>query len=193
MKEKKDFLSIIIEKFNSLKEIQKLVLCIITVILLIIGSYLLSKIRFGKSLIDYSEFKITDVVSSLEESTDRQIFVNSEQIVSRLIQTYYGEYSINNKKVSMKDLYDHTIFDEYKYKLSKSKFKSFIKNISEDFYEEYNLKNVSEIKNDSIISSVYVYSEAYDMYIVKLNIQKNEHYIGIKYDNENSFEIFYIN
>ena len=79
-----------------------------------------------------------------------------------------------------------------KYKISKSEFKKNVKNIVNDFYSEYGIKDIKELKTNSIVDKIYDYQPRNGMYIVKLNINKKSYYVGIKFSTvNNTYNIFY--
>ena len=83
---------------------------------------------------------------------------------------------IQNKKVKVSDYYDYVVFSDYKYKFSKSKFKSNLKDITNAFKEQYGVQSPSELTEGSIIDEIYLYSESYGMYLVKLNVESKDRY-----------------
>ena len=96
------------------------------------------------------------------------------------------------EKVKISDWYKYVVFEEYKSEISSGDFKKIVKKIS----DEFNIinKNNESIENiyNSLITNIYLYSESYNMYIVEFNIGDNLHYIGLKFNSDNSYSIFYI-
>lgn len=187
----KDF---ILKWYNSLSGLGKIIVLCAGVLFLAFFTAALSKVKFNYNIIDYNKTTLEELISSSSESKDRLIFLKSEAIIDSLIDTVNGKYTIEKKKVKLDDFYDNCIYSDYLYVLSKSNFKKKVKSIASDFKKEYNVESPSDLKDYSIISDVYLYSDAYDMYIIKMILNENEHYVGLKYSSvQNTYSIFYIN
>lgn len=179
-----------IEWYYSLDGNKKLLVTIGAVILLIILVKLLSMINLKKGIIEYDWNSTEEFTSGLNCTNDRNIYAKSNEIVKRLIMTSNGEYYIKEKKVTISDWYNYIKFEEYN--ISKNKFKKIVENINDDFDLAISEYGSAELLYNSLIENIYVYSDSYKMYIVCLNINGNYHYVGIKYESDNSYSIFYL-
>ncbi len=176
--------------YSSLESMKKLVVTIVIVIILFFLVKIISSIDLSKKIIDYSWSSGEELISSLEKSNDREIYLKTREVVSRLFNTMNDEYSIKDNKVSLNDWYKYALFDEYK--ISKGNFKSLLRKINEDYNGKMNIYGSSKIVLDSIIENVYVYSSSYGLYVCEMNINDSKYYIGLKFESDNSYSIFYI-
>ncbi len=177
--------------YINLSGLKKLVISVIAILILVILVKLLSGVKIRYEIIDYNNYNIDSLLKNSTLCTDRKIFVQSEEVIDKLFDTQNGTYDIQNKKVKVSDYYDYVVFSDYKYKFSKSKFKSNLKDITNAFKEQYGVQSPSELTEGSIIDEIYLYSESYGMYLVKLNVESKDWYIGIKYETDDTFSIFY--
>ena len=182
----------ILEFYNSLNDFVKIAVIVIGVVIIAICSKLLSNVKFEYSYINYKEFKIDEYVNDSLLCSDRLVFLKIEEVINELFMANNGEYIVNNKKVNISDLYKAVILEDYKYSISKSSFKNVLNKTVNDFNSEYGVTKIEELVDRSIIDKIYTYSKEYEMYIVKLNLQQNTHYVGIKFNQDNSYKVFYI-
>ncbi len=181
------------EWFNNISIAKKFIVCLVGVFILAIAVKILSGIKIEYEIIDYNNYSKEEILGSSLEDNDRLVFLKSEDIINQIFEIYNGNYNIDNKKITLDDYYEYVIYYEYKYALNKRDFKKNVNNIIEDCKEQYGTTNLSELKTESIIDKVYSYTPRSGMYMVKLNIDKNEHFVGIKYSTvNNTYSIFYI-
>lgn len=190
------YLNNLIEKslrwFQGLSSIKKLFVCIFGVLLLAISVSLLSNARKNYEIIDYEKVTIDELLNSSQEVNDRLVFLKAEEIIGEIFDIYNEKYEIEDKKVSLNDYYKYVLAVDYKYKISKGEFKKNVKDIVNDFYSEYGTKDIKELKTNSIVDKIYDYQPRNGMYIIKLNINKNSYYVGIKFSTvNNTYNIFY--
>lgn len=182
----------IFEWYSSLNIYNKLIFSIISVLILILLVYIISNIRIGYDIVDYNTFYIEEAINSSEEISDRDIYLKGKTIIDNLISTYYSNYYIDDKKVKVSDFYKYTLLPDYKYEISNWNFNDNVKKIATDFISEYGTENIKELTEYSIINKMYKYSNEYNMYIFKLNLSIGEHYIGIRFENNDKYSIFYV-
>lgn len=176
--------------YDSLNSKSKLFVTIGLVLILALLVKGLSLINLKKGIIDYSWNSGEEIVSDLSVCTDKSIYLKSNEIVKKIIQTANNEYIIENKKVSINDWLKYVKYDEYK--VSKKDFTNKIKNIGNEFNDEVNNYGSKDLIYDSTIEKIYMYSEAYELYVIKFNIGEHQHYLGIKFESDNFYHIFYI-
>lgn len=178
--------------YNDLDSIKKLIVTFFGLIILIILVNILGNINFEEGIIEYNWDSGNNLVSNLTVNNDREIYLKSNVILKNLINTTNNEFYIKEEKVKISDWYKYVVFEEYKSEISSGEFKKIVKKIS----DEFNIinKNNESIENiyNSLITNIYLYSESYNMYVVEFNIGENLHYIGLKFNSDNSYSIFYI-
>lgn len=175
----------IIKWYDSLNSGKKLVATVFLLVILIILVSLVSKIDFDTKILNYKEITAENLITNSEISNDRTIYLKANTIIDNLLKTYDGEYYINEEKVKLDDYHKYAIFDEYN--ISKSKLKKKVQNIENAI--EQGKTNENEFY--PLIKNIYKYSDTHQMYVVELNTNIR-HIIGLKFDNNNRFTIFYI-
>ena len=188
----KGYIGKIISWYNSLTGVQKLIVTSILVIILMLLVYIISNVRIGYDLIDYKNITRESLLQNSVESNDRDIFTKGEGIINSIINSYFSKYYIEDEEDKVSDFYNYTLINDYKYAISSGRFNNNVKEICNDFEEEQNTDDISSLVGFSIVDTVYLYSEDNEMYLFKLNISSDEHYIGIKFDENNKYSIFYL-
>lgn len=177
-------LTVWLENLNSN---EKLVVALISLIIIAILSFGVSKIKIGEKSINYKEINIANI-NALEASNDKDLYVKCDAFTKRIIESYYKNYTISNVKVDVDDFYKLSKLDQYN--ISKSKFNKKFKTIIEELRNE---KNASSNDIDTfypIIKDIYVYSEKENMYFIKFDTNE-EHVLGVQI-KDNYFYIFYL-
>ena len=158
-------------------------------------------IRYYESynIIDYSKIEFLEFID--ENEINREIFWNSNEIVSMLIYSSNSEtskycdrekYPKDYLKHTIDEYYD-TLYDDYKKIMSKKKYDEIMNKIISNYYKD-NDYNLNEFSN-SVIESVYKINSdkvPSNSYLVKIKSDIPS-YIGITMNEESStFKIFWI-
>lgn len=182
----------VVDYVKGMKSINKLILSIIAVVVLYFLVKIISNISFSETMIDYKNTNGKELVQNSAECKDRDVYVILNDIVENFLAVKIDGYKIDNHKVTLKDFYNYALYDEFKVNMSYFNFKSKAQKMYSKIYnEDIKYKN---IPLDSYIDSIYTYSNALKMYIVKINTNNGDDaYIGIKLEeNTNNYSIFYI-
>lgn len=190
-------------KIDNISNKEKLALSITVLVLVVIIMSVLVNLNDDEIKVEYENFNVENAIKESITTTNRQIYVDLNEIISNYLASYNMEIKAADENVDFSKIkytreeYYRVLSDEYKKVLSKKDYmdvsnKFCMKFISASKYGEY-----VEVKN-SIINCIYVLpSKKYgeDMYICKLNtISKNDTaYIGINLNQyQKIYSIFYI-
>ena len=187
------FIRQITEFINRLSKTQKMIASVGLLIVMIFLVNIISNVSFKKTFIDYKNTKAQDLVENSAVCTDRNTYLILEEITNNFLNSKIGKYSLNDEKVNLKDYYTYTLFEEYKYNMSYSKFKKIANNFYSKIFSD-NEQKYTDIPMESTIDTIYLYSESRNMYLVELNTNSSEKpYIGIELDNSTGrYSIFFI-
>ncbi len=187
-----------INKFT-LKE--KIALGIICIILLSIGTSIISNIGKEDNNIDYKNFNIDDILVYSTETKTREEYWILNDIIYSFLSSYNKEISpngilnIEQSSVYTRESYYKVLSNSYRKYLSKSKYMDLSKTMMEKFisYKE----NKKQIKTENLIEKIFILDDfkyGQNMYLCKLNTERENttSYIGIKLLENNSYSIFYI-
>ncbi len=181
---------------------EKIALGIVCIILLSIGTALLSSTTKKDNNVNYKEFSLDEILNSSEEIKAREEYWTLNDIIYSFLSSYNLEISStglvnnsNNTKTYTRESYYKVLSSDYRKYLKKSKYMELSKNMMEKFVQYSN--NKIYIKDSDIISNIYLLNEyeyGNDMYICKLNTVKIDttSYIGIQLLENNTYTIFYI-
>lgn len=168
------------EKFYSLSSIQKLIVCSIALILLILLVRIVGNIR-DKSDIDYKNLNGNDIylMSSVVDNNTYAIVKNScDNFISMINGTKY----YNREKIEMKDVYKYVVYDDYKKNCSKHKFSKKCQEL---------IEKINSIEGELLPDDIAEYKPNY--YIVTYVLNEETYYIGIAVNFETqSYYIWYL-
>lgn len=184
---------LIIEFINNLNKTQKLIASIVLLVVMIFLVNLIANVSFKETFIDYKNITAQDLVNSSTICTDRDTYLILEDITTNFLNANIDKYVIDDEKVNLKDYYTYTLFEEYKYNMSYSKFKRIANNFYSKVFSDKKQK-YNNIPLEEMINTIYLLSEPRNMYIVELNTNTTEKpYIGIELDESNGrYSIFFI-
>lgn len=178
----------LINWYFSLKSQLKLLVTIIAVVILAILVSLISRINVGTKIIDYKDLSGDYAVSNLQLVSNRNTFLATNDIIEKMLFANYGQFTLNDKKVKVKDYYDYSLYGEYK--ISYFKFKDIVKNISNDVFEGKDTSNLTSGVVYPIVKNIYLLHKDENMYMCELN-SNTRHFIGIKIEDD-KYYIFYV-
>lgn len=179
----------LMDYYNSLDKKQKMILVIILVLILSIVYFAFIKNNYREGEIDYNNVDIQDILESSEIIYERGKIKTLDEILNNILKIYYNSYYIDTEEVSIKDLYNNSVYTSYTNKISYSKFKNKLNSIYQNVLEG---EQVSSLDNNTYIKNVF-YSYEYDMYLIELKGKNHNPYIGIRlYTTENVYKITYI-
>ena len=173
----------ILDFYNSLSKKNKMVIVAFIVLFLAIIYYLFVKNNYRAEEINYKKMDINNVISKSTIIYNRTTLLELQDILEKIFDVQCGRMTVNNKVITLKQLYDNAIPYNYSKALSYNKFKKKINDISTKITLDF----------ENIINIVYYYGD-YDMYLVKLNTNNLEDvYIGIKiFQSTSNYSIIYI-
>lgn len=173
-------------------------LLLFTLVLVLIVLLLLNKFLDGLNTNDIWNYKkltsAQDIIQKGKIVTDREIYYNLEEIITKYVESYLSEQSTNLDMINYKDYYTFLIKD-YKKHLSQEEYN----NVAETFLNKFYVKNVSEweayeyMDVFSLITNIYSFDN--NIYLCKLYSKetRNTGYIAIKLDLTNEgYYIVYI-
>jgi hypothetical protein len=184
---------------SGLNSKQRLVFFCICLILLVIGTTIITSINSDNKVIDYEKTDIYELIIDSTETKDRDIYWTLNKIILEFLKSYQTV-----EKMDTSDLveYHYTGYDlddyykaldpEYKKFLGKKEYIEISKNMMSKMVTWND--NGFILKEQNIINTVYKLND-YEGYICKLNTvdNKNQAFIGIILDKENNeYNIFYI-
>lgn len=190
MKKIKNFL---IEFFDNLSKTQKIICALFFLVIMMFLVNLISNVSFKDTFIDYKNITGESMIENKSLVTDRNVYLILDNIIDNFINTYNGNFYIDDKKVKLKDFYDNALYNEFKYNMSYSKFKNKVR----DLYNKLAMNEEpsdQKIMAENNIECIYLFSEPRNMYLVKLKSKSNESaFIGIELDNNlGKYTIFYL-
>lgn len=175
----------IINFYSSLNIRSKLFFVISIVGVMAILYYLFVNNSYRSNEIDYKNLSSEEIISDSEIVENRIIISEINKILNKFSDIKFDRLYINEKKVTIKELYNVAVTNNYKKSISYKEF-------SEKFNEIFNNLYQTDALNEEIIDLVY-YSAKYDMYLIKFNIKEKDVYIGLKlYLSSNKYSIMFI-
>lgn len=182
-------------KFVDIKEntspTQKLLLIVMLLILLAACFYGFRSLTSNKGIIDYKIADSNYFIFNSEETTDRDVYWNLEEILSKYLGSYQSEY---NNEVENVEYYYNSLDNNYKKFLGKKKYIEISNNIIQKMVGDTKEGMVS--LPAQIIKNVYKVNIDNNMYLCKLNtLDENDNaHVGIILNTERKeYSIFYIN
>ena len=183
----------------SLKE--KIALGIVCIILLSIGTSIISNIGKKDNNIDYKNFNIDDILVYSTETKTREEYWILSDIIYSFLSSYNKEIGsngiLNSEQGSIytRESYYKVLSSSYRKYLSKSKYMDLSKTMMEKFISYKD--NKKQIKTENLIEKIYILDDfkyEKNMYLCKLKPEKSDvtSYIGIQLLENNSYNIFYI-
>lgn len=172
----------IIKFYNSLTSKGKLTLWSVLVIILALLYALVIRNGYKDNEINYNKVNIETLLSDSEVTYNRDIIMSLEGILNSIMKVSDGTLRINDNNISYRDLYNSVVSENYKKKISYSKFKKSMDKVLTDAYD-----GGSYDSNKTYITEV-LYAHGYNMYLIKLG---DNSYIGIIM-NPSSYNIGYI-
>lgn len=174
--------------FDSLTSKGRLLLMIGILIFLICFYMIFISNNYRSSDVNYNEFNSTTIIERASVIYNRDQIYSLDVVIDEILKINEGTWYVNNKKVTLNDLYSEIVTQNYKKKISKNNFKKTMNNIYLKLFGD----NGDYNSNYNYIEKVY-YSAEYDMYLIKLVTIKEEDnaYIGIRINN-NNFLVTYV-
>lgn len=185
-----------IERLNSKQKLLFLAVCLV---LLIVGTTIVSSLDFEKKTIDYKKIEIYDLLIESNETNDRDDywtlnniilnFMKSYQTVEKMDTSNLVEYHYSGASL---EEYFNALDPDYKKFLGKKGYMEKAKNMISKMVTWND--NGFVLKDEDIINTVYKMNN-YDGYICSLNSYSSEEstYIGIILDKEKKeYNIFYL-
>ena len=168
------------EYFSSLSTAKKLIWVIGILILLVIFYLFFIKNNYRGSDINYNDINAQKIIEYSSEVYDRDELLSVNLVIENILKIYENKWVLNNKPITLKNLYDNATTENYKKSISRSKFEKKIEEIYSKIFDVNEKYNSSK----NYIEKVY-HSDTYDMYLIKLkSFNNSEAYIGIKIDGE---------
>lgn len=175
--------------YNSLNKKQKLFLYLGIVIILSIIYFGLINNNYRENDINYNKINVQSIIADSELIYDRGIIKTIDDISKKILSVNYNAYYIDNKNVTLNNIYNSTFYSSYMKKISYSKFK---KKISLLYKNVLSNDQISSFELKSYINSVS-YSKEYDMYLIEFTGIDHNSYLGIRlYSTDGFYKITYI-
>lgn len=172
----------ITDLYNSLNSKEKLILVIILIIIMSFIYFTFIKNSYKKNDIDYRKISIESMKDSAEVVYDRNLIMGIDECINNILKVNDGAFKLNNKTVTIKNIYDEVVSDNYKKSVSYNKFKKKIENVYKNV-----LGNEGYIDGKKYIKNV-LYSSNNNIYLVEIG---DDSYIGIVIDDF-SYTIGYV-
>lgn len=196
MKKGRGFRERVSNKFNSLTTKQKMLFALLCLVVLMIGTYILSSPKDG---INYKTANKDTFISNSTVSYNRDVYAILDDIIKKYIDSYQTIEKLDTTNLieyvylgyTTREYYS-ALTPGYKKYLGKGKYMELAKSMLNKFVTRN--ENGIVIHNDIPIKEVYRINDT-NMYFCKLNtINENiESYIGIKIDSSsNTYSIFYL-
>lgn len=168
------FISSLKEKYNSLSTSNKLKLIVSIVIVLALIYYLLVNKSYRENEIVYDNLTAESIIENSYIIYNRIELQEINEIISKLSDINYSRYYVDDKLITIKDLYNYGVTENYKKAISNRKFSNKFSEIFMNLYSDNSEEGIIE----NFIDRVY-YSDEYDMYLVKFKtIEDKNYYIG---------------
>lgn len=184
---------------NKFSTVQKIYLSIIILIMFIIGTKLFEYFRNQKDSIDYKSANIDTFLNDAEESYDRQVYWNLNDIISKFVLSYQTVEKLDDSLL-VEYRYTGYSLDEY-YKALDTNYQKYLGKsgyikLAKQMLSKFATKNENGIviSTDKIIEKMYKVNDE-NVYICKLNAVENSKssYIVIKLDTEKkNYSILYL-
>ena len=180
----------ILNWYYSLNSREKLILAVVMLFLLILFYFVFIRNSYRENEINYNELNSQEIIDNSNVVYNRERILSLDEIIVKIFKINQSRLNINDKIVSIKELYNNSVTNNYKKEISYKKFKQKIELIQQDVYGDLN--NIEVDYFNTIIDKVY-YSDKYDMFLVKLKtINEKDRYIGLRIINEYNYNIVYI-
>ena len=177
--------------YNSLTSRGKLILAFAVLVVLMLFSSLVINNSYRSDEINYNNLTATQIIEKSNVIYARNEIVSLDEVLEKILKIHTGELVIKNDKISIRDLYNNTLLDNYKKELSYGKFKKKLNH----FYDKVFLNKNAEVldTNNNYIEKVY-FSYDYNMYIIEIKEEfENENtYLGIRLINNNEYKISFV-
>lgn len=181
----------IMQFYNSLTSRGKLILAFAVLVILMLFSSLVINNSYRTEEINYNKLTAVQIIEKSDVIYSRNEIASLDEITEKILKIHTKELVIKNDKVSIRDLYNNTVLDNYKKELSYRKFKKKLNHFYDKVFTNRNSEYLD--KNINFIEKVY-FSYDYNMYIIEIREEfENENtYLGIRLINNNEYKISFV-
>ena len=179
------------KKINTLNSQKKLVLFIILILFCTFIYFGIVKNSYRENEINYKKIDFSSVISTSDIVYDRATIKSLDEVLENILMVNYDAYYIDNKKVTLRKVYDNLIYNTYQKEVSYGKFKNKINDLYNNILGN---STIEVIQNKNFINKVY-FSNELGMYFLEISHlnDENNSYIGIMInEDEKIFKITYV-
>lgn len=190
-------------KIDNISNKEKLALSITVLVLVVVIMSVLVNLNDDEVKVEYENFNVENAIKESITTTNRQIYVDLNEIISNYLAAYNMDIKAADENVDFSKIkytreeYYNVLSDDYKKKLSKKDYMRLSEEFCDKFITTSKYGEYVEIKNNNINNIYILPSNKYgkNMYMCKLNTAQkgSTAYIGLNLDQvQKIYSIFYI-